>query len=377
MSTALDDENWDYISFQQVSSNSGKYDTFVEDLPALYEYVDARIEDENVKYLLHQTWAYAENSTHSGFTNYGRDQLTMYEAIVDAYDQAQDLIPTYKIVPASSTAIQNARTSYLGDNFTRDGYHLNEIGRYTAASAWFEILFEQSVVGNTYRPEAFTPIAVEIAQRAAHEAVQSPNELTVLTDYQNAGGSGILTEEVKINFGNASTTAGWNTLSSFLEGATVPNLTYGDGEFTGIELSVASRFNGINTNGETLTNTSMDLSADVSGNSFFGNSKLPFSQMLIVKGVIKLTGFEGDGTYDLCFFGSRTATDNRETQYTVIGESTASAALNAASNTENTACVTGVKADSNGVITIEVTSGPNNSNDNGFFYINAMTISPE
>lgn len=375
IATALADENWDYISFQQVSQNSGVYSTFVENLPALYEYVDSRVQQE-VKYLLHQTWAYAENSTHSGFANYNNDQQTMYEAIVDAYNQAEDLNPTFKIVPAG-TAIQNARTSYLGDNFTSDGYHLNDIGRYTAASAWFEILFDQSVVGNTYRPEAFTPIDIEIAQHAAHEAVQSPNEVTVLTDYQNAGGSGIITEVVKINFGNASTTAGWNTVSSFLEGATVPNLTYGNGEFTGIELSVASRFNGINANGETTTNTSMDLPSDVSGNSFFGNSKATWAGMIIEKGVIKLSGFEGDSSYDLCFFGSRTATDNRETQYTVIGESTASSSINTASNKTEVACVTGIKADSNGVITIEVTSGPNNTNANGFFYINAMTITPQ
>lgn len=373
---ALEDENWDYISFQQVSQKSGQYETFTETLPGLYEYVAQQNDNEFTKYLLHQTWAYAQNSTHSGFVNYGNDQKTMYEAIVDAYDQAEALIPTYEIVPAG-TAIQNARTSYLGDNFNRDGYHLNEIGRYTAASTWFEILFEESVVGNTYIPDGFVELDAEIAQHAAHEAVATPGMVTELTDYQSAGGTGILTADVYIDFATSSNSAGWNGMTSFLEDATIPNLKYQNDVFTGIEMAITSRFNGQNTSGETATTTDFNMPAEVSGNSFFGNSKLAWSGMVIEKGVIKLSGFQSDDTYEFCFFGSRTATDVRETQYTVIGSTTGSASLNASSNTDEIACVTGISPDANGEIVIEVTAGAGNDNNYGFFYINAMRISPE
>src|SRR5690606_5632571 len=37
--TGVKDENWDYISFQQVSGASGQYETFVTPLPALKDYV--------------------------------------------------------------------------------------------------------------------------------------------------------------------------------------------------------------------------------------------------------------------------------------------------------------------------------------------------
>lgn len=376
ISTALADENWDYISFQQVSSKSGTYETFTGPLPALYEYVAQNVDNPDTKYLLHQTWAYAQNSTHSGFVNYDNDQMTMYEAIADAYNQAQDLVPTYSIVP-SGTAIQNARTSYLGDNFNRDGYHLNEIGRYTAASTWFEILFNESVVDNSYIPDGFVPIDVEIAQHAAHEAVQNPDMVTELTEYQSAGGTGVITKNVYIDFATSSNSTGWNGMTSFLEDATIPNLKYEDNEFTGIEMTITSRFNGQNTSGETDTSTSFNMPAEVSGNSFFGNSKREWAGMVIEKSVITISGFEGDSTYEFCFFGSRTATDNRETKYTVIGENTNSAALNTASNTDNVACVQGVKPNANGEVIIEVTAGPNNDNSYGFFYINAMRIAPE
>ena len=375
IATALADENWDYISFQQVSQNSGLYDTFVETLPALYDYVSQNNPNEYTRYLLHQTWAYAQNSTHSGFANYDNDQMKMYEAIVDAYNKAEMLIPTYEIVP-SGTAIQNARTSYLGDNFNRDGYHLNELGRYTAASTWFEVLFNESVVGNSYVPDGFVEVDAEIAQNAAHEAVLNPDMVTELTDYQSAGGSGVIENDVYIDFATSSNSTGWNGMTSFLEGATIPNLKYQDDGFTGIEMMITSRFNGQNTNGETTTSTDFNMPAEVSGNSFYGNSKGVWAGILVEKGVIKLSGFTGDSAYDFCFFGSRTATDNRETQYTVMGASTDSASLNAASNTDEFACVSGIKPDADGVITIEVTAGPNNTNGTGFFYINAMRISP-
>src|SRR5690606_30824481 len=114
------DENWDYISFQQASPHSGQYSTFVSPLSALHTYVKEKVTNPRVKYVLHQTWAYAESSSHAGFANYDKDQETMYAAIVNAYNQAKDLFSADLIVPAG-TAIQNGRTSVIGDNFCRDG----------------------------------------------------------------------------------------------------------------------------------------------------------------------------------------------------------------------------------------------------------------
>src|SRR5690606_35572826 len=75
ISTALVDEDWDYISFQQASSFSGQYETFEEHLPQLFTYVKGRATNPGVKYILHQTWAYEQSSTHKGFATYGNDQM--------------------------------------------------------------------------------------------------------------------------------------------------------------------------------------------------------------------------------------------------------------------------------------------------------------
>lgn len=179
--SALEDEDWDYISFQQASDFSGVYETFVTPLPALLAYTKARAINPNTQYVLHQTWAYAQNSTHPAFPTYGQNQLTMYDAIVDAYVQAAELVDIEIVVP-SGTAIQNGRTSSVGDNFNSDGYHLNPLGRYTASCTWFEKILGESVVNNTYKPAGYTPAQISIAQRAAHEAVQNPNTITTITD---------------------------------------------------------------------------------------------------------------------------------------------------------------------------------------------------
>ena len=174
------DEQWDYVSLQQSSPLSGLYDTYEKSLPELYGYVKARV-SEKAKLILHLTWAYSCDSDHKGFANYDRDQMKMYNAIVEANRKAAKLVGIKIMVP-SGTAIQNARTSIIGDNMTRDGYHLDlKWGRYTAACAWFEKLFG-NVTGNPYAPDGVSPEYRAAAQKAAREAVRHPFKVTEIAE---------------------------------------------------------------------------------------------------------------------------------------------------------------------------------------------------
>ena len=175
--TALEDEEWDYVSLQQVSHRSGLFDTYIVPLTALHRYIDS-VTAGKVGYIWHQTWAYATNSTHSGFGNYNNNQDEMYQAIMSASARAQQLVSIDLLVPAG-TAIQNARTSFIGDSLTRDGFHLDlHIGRFIAACTWFEALFGQPAPVELYRPEGVSEAEGEVAQRAAHAAVQQPFAVT-------------------------------------------------------------------------------------------------------------------------------------------------------------------------------------------------------
>ena len=377
LADGIADENWDYISFQQVSQDSGIFSTFEDPLPALQEYVSNEVENEFTKYLLHKTWAYAQNSTHTGFANYNNDQITMFTAIVDAYNQAEGLIPTYMTIPAG-TGVQNGRTSYLGDNFTRDGYHLNEIGKFVAAGVWYEMLFGETVVDNPYMPDGMNPYDIEIAKEAAHQAVLNPDAVTTLTDYQETDGTGILTDDVFINFSVSSTAEGWNEMSGFLADTSIPDILYPNNEFSGITATITERFNGQNTNGATTTSTNLNMPTEVSQYSFFGNPGGSFGGNVIEQSVVVFSGFESDDTYEFCFFGSRMGvSDNRETQFSLTGANSDVGYLEVANNENNIVCVSGIQPDANGEIELVVTAGPNNTNGLGFYYLAAMSISPE
>lgn len=169
------DEKWTVISLQQASDLSGLYDTYFPYLPDLMEWIGER-SDADIAF--HQTWAYPANSTHSAFANYGNDQETMYKAIVDAVSRATEACGIKTVIPVG-TAVQNARTSRLGDTLNRDGLHLElTYGRFLAACVWFEALTGLDVRKNPYRPSSVSEGTAAICREAAHLACLHPYEVT-------------------------------------------------------------------------------------------------------------------------------------------------------------------------------------------------------
>ena len=163
------DESWDIVTLQQASPLSGDYPSYVH-LSDLMNYVRRTVTNPAFKFAFHMTWAYACNATHPGFATYGKNQVKMYQAILQAVHQATADNHIDRIIP-SGIAIQRAR-AVLGDTLNRDGYHLSyTVGRYTAACTWCEFLTGKSVVGNTYRPSSVSATDAMIAQYAAHQAM--------------------------------------------------------------------------------------------------------------------------------------------------------------------------------------------------------------
>lgn len=180
---ALASEKWTHISYQQASPVSGIYNTWASSLPELYTYVLNNKSNKNTKFIIHQTWAFAASSSDSGFKNYNKDQIQMYKSIVDAVIRSVSLVKIDFVVP-TGTAIQNGRTSAIGDNFTRDGKHLSlPLGRYLAACTWYESLFDRNVINNSYKPTGLSSFEIAVAQNAAHRAILKPNEVTAMNEF--------------------------------------------------------------------------------------------------------------------------------------------------------------------------------------------------
>ena len=136
--------NWDVITLQQASVDSGSAATYGSNLDTLVKFVNTHKTNPNAKLLWHMTWSYDDAYESNDFTTrYGHDNVKMYQSIVSAVKQ--EIMPdvgagkTFADVIPTGTAIQNARAS--GNDFNRDGTHLNSPGRIIASYTWYAKLF--------------------------------------------------------------------------------------------------------------------------------------------------------------------------------------------------------------------------------------------
>jgi hypothetical protein len=53
-----------------------------------------------------------------------------------------------------------------------DGHHANTAGEYLGACVWYEVLFGDSAVGNSFVPKGIEPDYARFLQETAHKAVQ-------------------------------------------------------------------------------------------------------------------------------------------------------------------------------------------------------------
>ncbi|MBQ7171415.1 MAG: DUF4886 domain-containing protein [Clostridia bacterium] len=177
MSDALASRAWDFISLQQASGSSGERATY-QPLEYLISYVREHA-DPSAVLVWNITWAYQQNSTHSAFPKYGSDQLKMYQSILAAVSGEIDTKEEIAIVSPTGTAIQNARTSYVGDTLTRDGYHLSyDLGRYVAGLTFFRALTGLPIDGVDFAPDGVDGSMMKIAKEAADNAIKAPRGIT-------------------------------------------------------------------------------------------------------------------------------------------------------------------------------------------------------
>jgi len=179
---AIKDEHWDYVFFQTNHQTGGFFYSYFPYLIHLMEYVKTNISNPDVKFGLYMCWACDSNSTYTGFDLYDKDQLKMYESIIDCTWRVAKTVGIDLIIPVG-TAIQNARGTTIGDSFTRDGYHLNyDWGRYTASCTWYEMITGRNVVGNPYCPESITKEQSYLCQISAHLAIKNPKTISTISD---------------------------------------------------------------------------------------------------------------------------------------------------------------------------------------------------
>ena len=174
MQAAIESEDWDYICFQHsnVGWDSNSYASLNDLIDGIAELCP------NAKFVWNMYWAYPNDSDHHAFPNYGGTQESMYNMILE---RTQDLIITNEkisIVIPAGTAIQNARSSFLGDTLNRDNCHLNDIGKYIAGITWVEAITGIDTSNLQYRPAIITEDIMAVAIESVHNAMAKPYEVT-------------------------------------------------------------------------------------------------------------------------------------------------------------------------------------------------------
>ncbi len=129
---ALKSDSWDYVTLQQVSTDSVNFESYQPYLSALCEY--AKRYAPGAKIIIHQTWAYSEDVVKK--SGVAENSKKMLLALKRAYALAAEAIDADGIIPcgeAIAALIENGISSPY-----RDGYHLSlGEGRLLAALLWY------------------------------------------------------------------------------------------------------------------------------------------------------------------------------------------------------------------------------------------------
>ena len=186
LSTVITEEEWDFITFQQASDFSGQLATYEDaKLNILTEWAQNSASNPDVKIGWHMTWAYQSNATHSAFPKYNKDQMYMYQCITSCVQQKICTNENFDFVIPAGTAVQNARTSYVGDKLTADGYHLNALGEYIIGLTWVLQMtgwdikdFNKELVPSQFK------LDIDMIIEAATNAVAVPYEVSNSTYFE-------------------------------------------------------------------------------------------------------------------------------------------------------------------------------------------------
>jgi len=208
LNKTLDEGDWDFVTIQQASIKSHDVETYRPYARQLQEYVKKHA--PKAELLLHQTWAYrcddprfapktpkVEPSTQeamyqglsSAYLTIAKELGVRRIPVGDAFHMA-DSDPAWGYKPdtkfdktaAVAPALPDQTHSlHVGWRWSApkdgkqtlgmDGHHAGVAGEYLGACVFYEVLFKESCVGNSFLPKDLKPEDAEVLQKTAHRVV--------------------------------------------------------------------------------------------------------------------------------------------------------------------------------------------------------------
>jgi hypothetical protein len=202
-------EPWDFVTIQQASIHSHDVASYRPYAGQLYAYVKKYAPQAEV--LLHQTWAYRCDDPRFAAAS-PKDgepptQEAMYQGLTRAYTTIAaelgvrllpvgdafhlvDTNPSWGYHADQKFDFKKAQPPSLPDQthslhrgwswekgedgkpvLRMDGHHAGTPGEYLGACVWYQVLFGENVVGNTFAPSGLAPAEIRFLQETAHQAV--------------------------------------------------------------------------------------------------------------------------------------------------------------------------------------------------------------
>lgn len=215
----LQQEPWDFVTIQQVSWQSHDATTYRPYARQLHQYIGKHA--PQAKVLLHQIWAYRVDDPRFTPKNEGKEphsHQVMYQQVRDAYHAIADELKAH-VIPSGDAmyvADTNQKWGYQRDDkfdfnaakhpalpkqthslhvgwrwrkqkdatqkLQMDGHHANQAGEYLIGCVWYEVLFDRSVVDNTFLPQGMDVTYAKFLRQTAHDAVAAQQDSPVVTE---------------------------------------------------------------------------------------------------------------------------------------------------------------------------------------------------
>jgi hypothetical protein len=204
-------ERWDYVTIQQASIKSHDLKTYQPFAGQLKAYITKHAPQSEI--LLHETWEYrVDDPRFKGAKSPNGEPATqdaMYQGLAAAYRtiakelgvrmipvgdafHLADIDPKWGFKPDTKFDRKSAQAPSLPDQthslhvglkwvkstkgepeLRMDGHHANTAGEYLGACVFYEVLYGQSVVGNTYVPPGVDADFARFLRETAHRAVEA------------------------------------------------------------------------------------------------------------------------------------------------------------------------------------------------------------
>lgn len=211
----LQAEPWNFVTIQQASIKSHDLTTYRPFAGQLRDIIKRYAPQAEL--LIHQTWEYRVDDprfkTASSKPGEPSTQNAMYAGLTSSYEtiaaelnarlipvgdafHAADNDPTWGYRPDAKFDFKSALFSTLPDQthslhvgwkkakeqdgkftLSMDGHHANTAGQYLGACVFYEVLFGESAVGNSFSPPGVEAEYVRFLQETAHDAVLKRQKL--------------------------------------------------------------------------------------------------------------------------------------------------------------------------------------------------------